>query len=83
MYRRIEVVFEWFLVVSEVPELYRKLREACRKNCPQVSSKSASVTSSILEEIIFSLGKVRLAICAGAHAARRKKRRLSVPVKGI
>ena len=28
-----------FLVVSKVPELYRKLREACRNNFPQVSSK--------------------------------------------
>ena len=28
-------------MISEVPELSRKLREACRKDYPQVSSKSA------------------------------------------
>ena len=33
-----------FLVVSKVPELYRKLREACRKNFPQVSSKSEATS---------------------------------------
>ena len=33
-----------FLVVSEPPELYRKLREACRKKLPHISSKSALVT---------------------------------------
>ena len=25
-----KVCFEWFLFISEIPELYRKLREACR-----------------------------------------------------
>ena len=34
------------MVVSEGPELYRKLREVCRKNCPQVSFRSALVTPS-------------------------------------
>ena len=38
------------LVVSEVPELFGKLRQACRKKFPQVSSKSASVTSSYLNK---------------------------------
>ena len=35
-----------FLVVSEVPELFRRLREACGKNSLQVSSKSALVPPS-------------------------------------
>ena len=33
-----------------VPELYRKLREACRNNFSQVSSKSALVTPSYLQK---------------------------------
>ena len=35
-----KVGFLRILVASEVPKLYRKLREACRENFPQVSSKS-------------------------------------------
>ena len=38
-----------FLIVSEVPELYRKLRAACSKNFRQVSSKSASLTPSYFQ----------------------------------
>ena len=37
------------LVVTEVPELSRKLREACRKNFPHISSKSALVTPNYLQ----------------------------------
>ena len=40
-----KICFLWFLVVSEVAKLY-KLREAYRKNFPQVSSKSALVALS-------------------------------------
>ena len=39
-----------FLVVSEVPELYRTLREACRKKFHQVLSKAESVVPTILKD---------------------------------
>ena len=35
-----------FLLVSEVPEVYRKLRETCGKNSRYVSSKSKLMLSS-------------------------------------
>ena len=48
-----QLTFRRFLVMSEVPELYRKLREARRKHVPQVSSKSAQVTPSGLQTCVF------------------------------
>ena len=39
VYRNQKVGFHLFLVVSEVPELYWKLREVCRKSFRYVSSK--------------------------------------------
>ena len=41
--RKQSLLFLLFLDVSKVPELYSKLREACRKNFPQVSFKSEPV----------------------------------------
>ena len=41
--QKLKSCFFKILVVSKVTELYRKLREACRKNFPQVSSKSEPV----------------------------------------
>ena len=42
----IEVGLDAFLVVSKVPELYRTLREACRKNSHHMPSKSELVVPS-------------------------------------
>ena len=44
LFETYKVGFQLFLVVSEVPDLCRKLREARKKNFPQVLSKSALVT---------------------------------------
>ena len=44
--RKYKVGFYTYSNVSEVPELYRKLRKACRNNFHQVSSKSVLVTPS-------------------------------------
>ena len=40
--------FERFLVVSDVLELHRKLREACRKNSRYILSKSELVVPSYM-----------------------------------
>ena len=48
-----KVGVQLFLIVSEAAELYRKLREACRKTVPQVSSQTALVTPSYLQMCFF------------------------------
>ena len=44
--RKDQIGFQVFLVVCEVPELYRKLRETCGKNSRYVSSKSELLVPS-------------------------------------
>ena len=53
-------MFYLLLVVSEVPELYRKLQETCRKNFPEVSSNSALVTASYLPKTAFKGSTLKL-----------------------
>ena len=45
-FENFKVGLSGFLVVFEVPELYRKLREACRKNFCYILCKSTSVVPS-------------------------------------
>ena len=61
----------WGLVVSEDPELYRKLREACKKNFLQVSSKSASVTPSYFQKTVFDSFRFSSVFDAGAQKYKK------------
>ena len=40
MFEKLVTAVYGFLVVSEAPEVYRKLRETCRKQSLRISSKS-------------------------------------------
>ena len=55
LYRAYKVGFEGSLIGSEVPESYRKLREACRKIFRNASSKSEFLLPSYDKQTVCLL----------------------------